>query len=89
MIRRVIGILWLLLGTLAVTGELRGIAFPTARWFFNASRELAFLNYKPEEGAPVFWFGWLSSALLILAGALLVWRSFTAGPPNPMTLRKL
>ncbi len=89
MIRRVIGILWLLLGALAVTGELRGIAFPTARWFFNASRELPFLNFTPENGEPFLWFGWFSTAVLVVAGVLLVWRSFTAGPPNPMTLRKM
>jgi microcin C transport system permease protein len=89
MIRRIIGILWLLLGALAVTGELCGIAFPTARWFFNASRELPFLHILSSDGPPVLWFGWLSAAVLVIAGALLILRSFTAGPPNPMTLRKM
>jgi microcin C transport system permease protein len=89
MIRRTIGILWLLLGALAAFGELRGIAFPTARWFFNASRQLPFLNYKPDDGAPILWFGWLAVVVLMLAGGLLIWRSLTSGPPNPMTLRKM
>jgi hypothetical protein len=38
MSRRAIGFFMLLLGLLAVFGELRGIDFPTARWFFQAGR---------------------------------------------------
>ena len=94
MTKRTIGILWLFLGLLSVIGELAGIAFPTARWFFNASRELPFLNITLQRagdaGPLVFpWFGWASVIILILAGTSLVWRSFTGGPPNPMTQRKL
>jgi microcin C transport system permease protein len=94
MIRRTIGILWVLTGVLALVGEFAKIAFPTARWFFNASRELTFLHLKFEpagEGEPwIFpWFGWVSVLLLILAGLVMIIRSFTGGPPNPMTLRKL
>ena len=93
MIKLSIGITWLIIGVLAVVGELAGIALPTARWFFNASRELTFLNFSiPRQDAPdttILWFGWLSSAILIIAGGMLIWRSFTSGPPNPMTLRKM
>lgn len=92
MIQRTIGILWILAGALAIAGECLGIAFPTARWFFNVSRELPFLNHTRTgsggESLVVPWFGWVSSAVLVIAGVALVWRSFTAGPPNPMTLRK-
>jgi len=115
MIKRTIGIIWILVGALALVGELADIAFPTARWFFNASRELPFLNHTVElqflgtkievidESGPepvtidqwvdfpsyhILWFGWLSVAVLLVAGGLLVWQSFTAGPPNPMTIRK-
>lgn len=95
MIRRTIGIIWIFVGALALIGEFAGISFPTARWFFNASRDLPFLNFTLTRSvadtptAWIFpWFGWLSVVVLIFAGALLVWRSFTGGPPNPMTLRK-
>jgi len=95
MIRRTIGIIWILIGVLALVGEFTGIAFPTARWFFNVSRDLPFLNHtlKFTDGdvtttTVIPWFGWLSVAALILAGLLLVWRSCIGGPPNPMTLRK-
>lgn len=94
MIRRTIGIIWILIGVLALVGELAGIAFPTARWFFNASREFSFLhlNFKSGvEDVPVVfpWFGWMSVAILVAAGALMLWSSLASGPPNPMTLRKL
>ncbi len=37
MTRRTIGLLLVILGVLAAFGEMRGIEFPTARWFFDAS----------------------------------------------------
>ncbi len=116
MIKRITGILGLVLGALALIGERFGIAFPTARWFFNASREMPFLNFTLnlrflgekveviDESGPepvtvtewvnhpsfeILWFGWFSVVMLLIAGALLIWRSFTGGPPNPMTLRRL
>ncbi len=93
MIRRSIGTIWILVAILAIVGEIADIAFPTARWFFNASRELSFLHHRvevPGSDAFVFpWFGWISVVVLLVAGTILVWRSFTGGPPNPMTLRKL
>ncbi|MGA0845654.1 MAG: ABC transporter permease subunit, partial [Luteolibacter sp.] len=88
MIRRLIGIVAILLGTLAVFGEIRGIAFPTARWFFNVSRDLSFLHYQAKNCDPFLWFGWLASSMLILGGIALVWRSFYSGPPNPVTERR-
>ncbi len=75
-------------GPLAALGEARGIDFPTARWFFEASREVPLLKWG--EGAdPFLWFGWLSSAILVMGGALLVIRSFTGPPPNPVTVRRM
>ncbi len=85
---RTIGFLLLLIGVLAALGELLGIDFPTARWFFTTSREMPLLNVG--RGADAFlWFGWLSSVILIVGGAALIIRSFTAGPPNPVTLRRI
>ena len=69
MTRRTIGMFLLILGALAAFGELRGIDFPTARWFFDASREVPLLNWKQGTGTPVLWFGWLSSAILLAGGA--------------------
>ncbi len=93
MIKRTIGTLWILVGVLALVGEYAGIEIPTARWFFNASRELPFLNVttrgaEPDAAVIFPWFGWLSVVAFLFAGGLLVWKSFTGGPPNPMTLRK-
>ncbi len=85
---RTIGFVLLLIGALAALGELFGIDFPTARWFFTTSREVPLLNFG-DHGKAFPWFGWLSSAILIIGGAALVFRSFTASPPNPVTLRRI
>jgi microcin C transport system permease protein len=74
----------ILLGALAATGERLNLAFPTARWFFNVSREVPFLG-----GKGFLWFGWLSVAVFVLGGLALVIRSFTGGPPNPITARRI
>ena len=89
MTRRTIGLLLLVLGALAAFGETRGIDFPTARWFFDASREVPLLNWKQDGEPPVLWFGWVSAAILLIAGISMLVRSFVAGPPNPVTLRRI
>ncbi len=88
MSRRTIGILALVLGLLAALGELRGIDFPTARWFFETSRDLQWLNWK-LGGGEFLWFGWLSALILVTGGISLIVASFTGGPPNPVTLRRI
>lgn len=82
--RRITGAFLTLLGALAVVGEIKGIAFPTARWFFQTSREVPWL-----KSGDFPWFGWLAAALLIIAGLMMVVRSFTGGPPNPVTVRRV
>lgn len=89
MSKRTIGSFFLILGLFAVSGEILAIDFPTARWFFEASREVPLLNWKPDGQPPVLWFGWLSSSVLVIAGSLMLVRSFTGGPPNPVTLRRI
>jgi microcin C transport system permease protein len=85
---RASGIFLTILGGLAATGELRQIAFPTARWFFEASRQVPWLHTgRGSEGFP--WFGWLGAALLVVCGLGMVLRSFTRGPRNPITLRRI
>lgn len=88
MSRRCIGITMLILGLLATIGELRGIDFPTARWFFETSRDLQWLKWK-FGGGEFLWFGWLSALILVVGGISLIIASFTGGPPNPMTLRRI
>jgi microcin C transport system permease protein len=83
---RFIGFFILLLGALAAFGERADLAFPTARWFFNVSREVPFLKIS-SSGFP--WFGWLATALLILGGLTMIIRSFTSGPQNPITARRI
>jgi microcin C transport system permease protein len=81
---RILGISSILLGALAATGECVNLAFPTARWFFDVSREVPLLG-----GKGFLWFGWLSVALFVLGGLALVVRSFTSGPRNPITTRRI
>jgi microcin C transport system permease protein len=117
MSRRTIGIVFLILGLLAAAGEVFQIDFPTARWFFNVSREVPVLGIgqdtqvvdvnvgekgvevvksegevgmkKEEETKRFLWFGWLSSVLMTGGGGWLVFRSFTSGAPDPVTLRRI
>ena len=88
MSRRTIGIFALILGLLAAFGEILGIDFPTARWFFETSREVFGLKWKFAEGE-FLWFGWLSALILVAGGLSYIIASFTDGPPNPLTLRRL
>ncbi len=85
---RAIGLLLLLLGALAAAGEIYGIAFPTARWFFSASDSVPLLKYKLSGGKFFLWFGWLSVAILMAGGLWLLVRSFRRGPRNPVTERQ-
>lgn len=86
---RTIGILLVMLGALAAIGEVRGIDFPTARWFFDASRDVPLLKWKVKGGGEVLWFGWASVVVMAVAGTWLVTRSFSGGPVNPATVRKI
>ena len=83
------GIFLIGLGALAITGEVQGLAFPTARWFFATSREVPWLHGH-GFGEQVFpWFGWLCAALLVVSGLLMVCRSCWGGHVNPVTEARL
>lgn len=85
---RATGFFLALVGALSIVGETKGIAFPTARWFFETSRQVPWLN--AGDGATTFpWFGWFCAILLVVAGLAMIVRSWTSGPPNPMTVRKI
>ena len=88
MSKRTIGFILLLLGSLAVVGEVRDIDFPTARWFFSTSRDVLLLKGE-WMGREFLWFGWVSSAVLIISGLWLLLASFRGGPPNPVTMRRI
>lgn len=81
---RTIGLFSILLGTLAGIGERINMAFPTARWFFDISREVSLLG-----GKNFLWFGWLWVGILVLGGLALIVRSYASGPPNPITARRI
>ena len=83
---RLLGLFILFLGVLAAMGECLGLALPTVRWFFTVSREVSFLKISNSEFP---WFGWLCSGLLITAGLVMTVRSFTSGPQNPITTRRI
>lgn len=89
---RTAGLLAILLGSLAITGERLQLAIPTARWFFEASRKLPWLSkdnflWLGIEKFP--WFGWFSSFTLIVCGLWFVIRSFLQRSRNPVTERRL
>ena len=81
---RALGIFLATIGGLAVAGEIKGIAFPTARWFFATSREISWLHSGTFP-----WFGWLLSGVLLVAGISRVVRSLTGRPPDPITARRV
>lgn len=83
---RIFGFFSLFLGALAAFGEISGLALPTARWFFTVSREVPFLKISSSEFP---WFGWLCSGLLVISGLMIIIRSFTSGPQNPITARRI
>jgi len=89
MIMRWIGTFTSLLGFLAAAGEMMHIAFPTARWFFDTSRQVPFLHAKVGSTMDFPWFGWFCVLLLIVGGTLILVRSFARGPANPVTLRRI
>jgi microcin C transport system permease protein len=81
---RILGISGIFLGALAATGEVTRLALPTVRWFFEVSRDVPFLNVGSFP-----WFGWFCTAIFVVGGLMLVIRSFTSGPPNPITTRRI
>lgn len=85
---RRLGIISLLLGVLALIGQLFGLAIPTARWFFAASRELPWLNAGTAE-KPFLWFGWLSVVVLTVGGVMFIVRSFSHEMVNPVLIRRM
>ncbi len=89
MTMRSIGMFLTALGALAMTGEVRGLGFPTARWFFETSREVPWLHYDLADGTVVPWFGWACAALLAGCGLLLVIRSCRRAHHNPVTEARL
>ncbi|MCF7731737.1 MAG: ABC transporter permease subunit [Akkermansiaceae bacterium] len=83
---RAIAIFLTALGALAATGEIRGLAFPTARWFFDASREVPGLHFTGAGGDPGWpWFGWCCAALMMVAGMAMLVRSWGGRHHNPVT----
>jgi microcin C transport system permease protein len=83
---RLIGATLSLLGVLAVVGELAGISFPTARWFFETSRKVPWLNTSPGDFP---WFGWLGAGAAIACGFSILIRTLARGPANPVTVRRI
>ncbi len=89
MTMRAIGFLFMALGTLAAIGEIIGIAFPTARWFFEASRDVPWLNFGLSASRVFPWFGWLAVVVLVVGGLLMIVRSWARGARNPVTARRI
>ena len=86
---RALGFLSILLGLLATVGEAMHIAFPTARWFFETSRQVPWLHTTAANGTIIPWFGWLCVAILVICGFLIVVRSFSRKARNPLTKQRI
>jgi len=86
---RALGFLSILLGLLATVGEAMHIAFPTARWFFETSRQVPLLHSTAANGSIIPWFGWLCVAILVICGSLIVVRSFSRKARNPLTKQRI
>ena len=87
MTRFITGLLLISLGLLAVIGELNGLNFPTASWFFEVSRDVPLLNFGKGDDA-FLWFGWLSSILLVTSGIWILICYFKGSAPNPVTVKR-
>lgn len=85
---RALGFFLAAVGALSIVGEIREIAFPTARWFFETSRQVPWLH-TGDGGSAFPWFGWLCALLTIAVGLMMVVRSWSGGPRNPITVRKI
>ena len=85
---RTLGFFLAAVGALSIVGEIREIAFPTARWFFETSRQVPWLH-TGNGGSAFPWFGWLCAFLTIAVGLMMVVRSWSGGPRNPITVRKI
>lgn len=77
------------LGVLAAVGELNGLAFPTARWFFKVSHQVPTLHFTTAGGVDFPWFGWLSALVLTVSGLWLFARAWRGGAANPLTEARL
>ena len=86
---RALGLIGIVLGGLAAAGEVLHIAFPTARWFFAASRKVPPLNIDLGKDVVFPWFGWFSVVVLLVCGTMLLARSFSRAPRNPLTIRRI
>ncbi|MEO0017475.1 MAG: hypothetical protein RLZZ522_758 [Verrucomicrobiota bacterium] len=82
---KTLGLFLTALGALAITGELCGLAFPTARWFFTTSREVPWLHCHLLGERLFPWFGWVCAGLLLGCGLLLLVRAWRGRHPNPIT----
>jgi len=89
MTMRFLSIFLILIASLAITGELMHISFPTARWFFETSYQVPGLHTGGDRAGGFPWFGWMCAGIIGLCGLSMLVRSFTRGPRNPMTLRRI
>ena len=81
---RLLGMISLIFGALMATGQWMDLSLPTARWFFQVSRELPLLGGKNFP-----WFGWLWGVIFSVGGLTMIIRSFTVGSRNPITTRRI
>jgi microcin C transport system permease protein len=86
---RAIGILLAALGALSASGELNHLAIPTARWFFETSRQVPWLHADTAGGGVFPWFGWCCALLLLASGLTMAARSFSRAAPDPLTLQRM
>lgn len=85
-----IGLTLIIASGLSVLAEWLEVKLPTVSWGYNFSRSAGELNL------PLDWLAWLvknaghvTAGILVFVGLWLVLSKLLAGPPNPVTLRKI
>ena len=87
---RLIGFLLFGGGILGVVGEIAQLEFPTVRWPFHMSRDLALLRFADVDGVQgVPWFGWFWTGIAICAAIYILLKSWFGVKFSPITLRRM
>jgi microcin C transport system permease protein len=73
----------------AGAGEICRLNLPTLRWGFELSRNVDALNFGTVNDPGWPWFGWLSTAIGLAFGILVLIRFSRKGALSPITERKI
>jgi len=84
-----IGISLILAAVASVLAELYGYRLPTISWGYNLTRTAGELNLIQPLKWMIENLGHLTAVVFFLTGGWLIFSKWQAGPPNPVTVRKI